>query len=264
MGSNNSGSSNSTTNIVEPLKQRLVPFRPTKSGATTPNSIMSVTTPRRETSVTMLDLQRPPKTPHPNAFTLSSQKSPAAPLRLYPSKEDDAKVASAAFNTMLQEEHKAMSKATQSQSEQQQQQSQNDNEDEDLESAIEMNLPTVSMQFNAASSNNDPYGSAGVGRGATSAGTTAPSSLSKTGGLPAAARAGLRRIKTGQVKTVTIASPLRLKRSNTEDVLTTPVSATMKVRGGPLFSIAGVAGGRAQEFEIVHKHGEGESLGKEF
>ncbi|PSR85690.1 hypothetical protein BD289DRAFT_453190 [Coniella lustricola] len=275
--SNNSSSNNSSSthiNIVEPLKQRLVPFRPTKSGNTTPNSILA-TTPRREAAA--LDLQRPPKTPHPNAT--SSMRSPAAPLRLYPSKDDDAKVASEAFNTMLQEEHRAMAAATKTlqfhhhqspseqQQQQQQQQQQNTNNDNgDLESAIEMHLPTVSMQFGSASSNSDPYGTAGVGRAAVA--NNSSTSTNHKGGLPAAARAGLRRIKTGQVKTVTIASPLRLKRANTEDVLTTPVSATMKVRGGPLFSIAGVGlgsgAGRAQEFEIVHKSGEGEALGKAF
>lgn len=190
-----------TTTIEEPLKQRLVPFRP-RGGAT----------PKREV-----------------VENGAGQQRLRTPLRLYPDKKDDEKVAAAAAGVMAREEQRAAARPQ-----------------DDVESGAEVQIPTVSTQFPGAG---DPYGTAGVGRARN---------------LPGAARTALRRIKTGQVKTVTIASPRPPRRANTSSDVTTPESATVKVRaGGPFFGIAGVGGGKAQEFEIVSSTRE-TPLGKAF
>lgn len=211
------------TEVVQSFRQRLVPFAPSKaSKPAMPDDGESVVRP--EGSVEESHQSRP-KTPYPHADNKS-----AAVLRLYPSKAEDEKVAMAAFDKMFQEEQKALMAARQE---------------------LPADVPKVTAQGAKAVDEEaqdvfephnggtltDPLATAGVGR------------INKA--LPVAPT-GLRRIKTGQVKTVTVAPPRPPKRANTSDIAGTPATASaLKVKTGPLFRFAGVGGAKTQEFEIV-------------
>lgn len=220
------------TKVVESFKQRLVPFAPSKaSKPTTPSAEAMV-----QTEGGAVDESRPrPKTPHPQA----DNKKPAAVLRLYPSKAEDEKVAMAAFSKMFQEEQKALMAARQGMPADVPKpghQGAKATEKEEVEDVVDANKigQTVSQMFSASG---DAFSLAGVGR------------MHKA--LPAAPT-GLRRIKTGQVKTITVAPPRPLKRANTADVVGgATVAPAVKVKTGPLFRFAGVGGAKTEEFEIV-------------
>lgn len=206
------------TAIVQSFKQRLVPFAPS-SKASKPS------TPAAEpVSNTDDKSQLRPKTPHPHA-----DDKPSPVLRLYPNKADDEKVAMAAFSKMFQEEQKALMAARQEMP-------------ADVPKSV--NQDTVTSSSKAASQMS----------------VAITDSISKVdmvktmGKILPAAPTGLRRIKTGQVKTVTVAPPRPPKRANTSDVVGAAAEAAVpaiKVRTGPLFKFANVGGAKAQEFEIV-------------
>lgn len=205
------------TAIVQSFKQRLVPFAPS-SKASKPS------TPAAEpVSNTDDKSQLRLKTPHHHA-----DDKPSPVLRLYPSKADDEKVAMAAFSKMFQEEQKALMAARQEMP-------------ADVPKSV--NQDTVTSSSKAASQMS----------------VAITDSISKVdmvktmGKILPAAPTGLRRIKTGQVKTVTVAPPRPPKRANTSDVVGAAAAAVpaIKVRTGPLFKFANVGGAKAQEFEIV-------------
>lgn len=203
------------TAIVQSFKQRLVPFAPS-SKASKPS------TPAAEpVSNTENKSQLRPKTPHPHS---DDKQSPV--LRLYPSKADDEKVAMAAFSKMFQEEQKALMAARQ---------------------GMPADVPKSLNQDTTSTSKAAPQMSI------ASTDSISTVDMAKTMGkiLPAAPT-GLRRIKTGQVKTVTVAPPRPPKRANTSDVVgATAAVPAIKIRTGPLFKFANVGGAKAQEFEIV-------------
>lgn len=277
--------------IAQSFKQRLVPFAPSRSGASpsglsasrggegTASAAAAETQPARE------------KTPQPpqqnNGSGNNGGAKQATMLRLYPNKTDDEKIAQAAFNTMFHEEQKALYSAqappqTQTQSPPRAKKTVNfavQKGHPDEETLTEVDMQTVTQ---IARSGGDPYNVAGVGRKAPGSGSGNGEGRATAALFPsraaAAAAAGLRRIKTGQVKTVTVAPPRPPKRSNTADSVAlaagastgspaagTGAGAPMKVvKGGPLFKFAGVGGGKAQEFEIVSSASEVSSMGQVF
>ncbi|KAL1850780.1 hypothetical protein Daus18300_012788 [Diaporthe australafricana] len=215
-------------NTVEPFKQRLVPFPPNK-GAATPNA----------TSVTkgegLVESPPRPKTPHPH-----SNKQPV--LRLFPNDADDEEIAAAAFERMFVAESKAQAYQVQVQAQAQ----------ADAKAQVQ-----TQIQARAAAQQQQQQSSS------SSKGEATPVPAKKEKSLPSVPGA-LRRVKTGQVKTVTVAPPRPPRRQNTSDSASSaasssfrsppqqqPMSATvMKINMGPTFSLAGVSG-KAQEFEIV-------------
>lgn len=209
------------TDIVQSFKQRLVPFAPSKaSKPATPTSEPGV-----QSEDAVQRSQSRPKTPHPNA-----NNKPAAMLRLYPSKTEDEKVAMAAFSKMFHEEQKALMAARQ-------------------EMPADVPKPTT-QGFKAT----EAEGAEDAGDGREIGQTVSQMASASTDSfkpLPTAPT-GLRRVKTGQVKTVTVAPPRPPKRSNTSDIVGGAAGApAVKVKNGPLFRFAGVGGPKAQEFEIV-------------
>lgn len=208
------------TAIVQSFKQRLVPFAPSSKAS-------KATTPAAEPVVNSDDKSQllRPKTPHPRADDKPSS-SPAL-LRLYPSKVEDEKIAMAAFSKMFQEEQKALMAARQE---------------------MPTDIPKSLKQDTTSASKATPPMSV-----ASTDSTSKVVDVDKTVGtiLPAAPT-GLRRIMTGQVKTVTVAPPRPPKRANTSDVVGAAAAVpAIKVRTGPLFKFATVGGAKAQEFEIV-------------
>lgn len=217
-------------NTVEPFKQRLIPFPPNK-GAATPNA----------TSIAkgegLVEDPPRPKTPHPH-----SNKPPV--LRLFPNDADDEEIAAAAFERMFAAESKAQAYQLQVQAQALAQ--------ADAKAQVETQFQAKAVAAQSSSSSSSPPGAA-----------------KKEKSLPSVP-AALRRVKTGQVKTVNVISPRRPpRRQNTADSTGSaatasslssssrssppqpPSSATiMKVSMGPTFSLAGVSG-KAQEFEIV-------------
>lgn len=211
---------------LEPFRQRLVPFPPNK-GAATPNA----------TSVAkgegLVESPPRPKTPHPHG---GNNKAPV--LRLFPNDADDEEIAAAAFERMFAAESKAQAYQLQVQAQAQAQ------AQADAKAQVE-------TQFQARAT-----------AAAQSASSPPRAGERKDKSLPSVP-AALRRVKTGQVKTVTVAPPRAPRRQNTSDSSSSaasssrssppqpPSSATiMKVNMGPTFSLAGVSG-KAQEFEIV-------------
>lgn len=226
---------------MESFKQRLVPFPPNK-GAATPNG----------TSVAkgegLVETPPRPKTPHPQ-----NNKKPV--LRLFPNDADDEEIAAAAFERMFAAEAKAQAYQLQVQAQAQ----------ADAKAQVQ-----TQIQARAAAAAQSAPSSRGAG---DEAGSPAASKVQKDNNnnsssnksLPIAPVAALRRVKTGQVKTVTVAPRRAPRRQNTSDSassaasssrssppqLQQPSSATiMKVSMGPTFSLAGVSG-KAEEFEIV-------------
>lgn len=209
---------------MEPFKQRLIPFPPNK-GAATPNAVSIAK------GEGLVESPPRPKTPHP-----TSHKAPV--LRLFPNDADDEEIAAAAFERMFAAESKAQAYQLQVQAQAQAQ------AQADANAQVE-----IQMQARAAAAAQ----SSSSGATNTKKEKTLPS-------VPAA----LRRVKTGQVKTVMVAPPRAPRRQNTSDSASSagtssakssppqpPASATiMKVSMGPTFSLAGVTG-KEQEFEIV-------------
>lgn len=215
---------------MEPFKQRLIPFPPNK-GAATPNAVSIAK------GEGLVEDPPRPKTPHPQ-----SNKAPV--LRLFPNDADDEEIAAAAFERMFAAESKAQAYQLQVQAQAQAQ------AQADAKAQVE-----TQMQARAAAQQS----SSSKGAEETGATTTNPKKEKSLPSVPAA----LRRVKTGQVKTVTVAPPRAPRRQNTSDSATSaasssrssppqpPASATiMKVSMGPTFSLAGVTG-KEQEFEIV-------------
>lgn len=223
-------------NTMEPFKQRLIPFPPNK-GAATPNA----------TSIAkgegLVEEPPRPKTPHPR-----SNKAPV--LRLFPNDADDEEIAAAAFERMFAAESKAQAYQLQVQAQAQAQ------AQADAKAQVETQFQARAAAAQSASSSSS----------ASKAGDEVAGAAKKDKSLPSVP-AALRRVKTGQVKTVNVVAPPRPpRRQNTADSTGSsatassssrssppqpPVSATiMKVSMGPTFSLAGVSG-KAQEFEIV-------------
>lgn len=213
---------------MEPFKQRLIPFPPNK-GAATPNAVSIAK------GEGLVEDPPRPKTPHPQ-----SNKAPV--LRLFPNDADDEEIAAAAFERMFAAESKAQAYQLQVQAQAQAQ------AQADAKAQVE-----TQIQARAAAQQSSPKGA--EERGATT-------NTKKEKSLPSVP-AALRRVKTGQVKTVNVAPPRAPRRQNTSDSSTSaasssrssppqpPASATiMKVSMGPTFSLAGVTG-KEQEFEIV-------------
>ncbi|KAG8162538.1 hypothetical protein KVR01_008303 [Diaporthe batatas] len=215
---------------MEPFKQRLIPFPPNK-GAATPNAVSIAK------GQGLVESPARPKTPHPHATT---NKAPV--LRLFPNDADDEEIAAAAFERMFAAESKAQAYQLQVQAQAQAQ------AHADANAQVE-----IQMQARAAAATAAAAPSSSSGATNTKKDKSLPS-------VPAA----LRRVKTGQVKTVTVAPPRAPRRQNTSDSASSaggssarssppqpPASATiMKVSMGPTFSLAGVTG-KEQEFEIV-------------
>lgn len=296
--------------IAGSFKQRLVPFAPSKSSnsSASPNRGLGQAQASRQEEEPVSRSRTPQQQNHGNGNgNGDGGVRQATLLRLYPNKSDDEKVARAALDTMFHEEQKALYAAQASSFRPPTRAGgggagpkktvnfvtpaggPRGKQHPDEETLTEVDMQTVTQ---IARSGGDPYNLAGVGRRAPGGGSDTrgeeednkmnnnskdkmlPSVPSTTGssimGRPAAA--ALRRIRTGQVKTVTVAPPRPPKRANTADdsaALTGAASvsaatnassdATSTVRvkgpagaGGPLFRFAGVGGGsKAQEFEIV-------------
>ncbi|KAJ4387496.1 hypothetical protein N0V93_008088 [Gnomoniopsis smithogilvyi] len=221
------------TEVVQSFKQRLVPFAP-HSKASKPSTPSGEPAVQPDSAPEKLTSR--PKTPHPNA-----DEKTAAVLRLYPSNAEDEKVAMAAFSKMFQEEQRVLIAARQ---------------------GLPAEVPKLATQgataTEAKGGAEDAVGSRTIGQTAPqeSSASTASISMADVGRSMAkvlpAAPTGLRRIKTGQVKTVTVAPPRPPKRANTSDVVGAAAGApAVKVKTGPLFRFANVGGAKAQEFEIV-------------
>lgn len=220
------------TAIVQSFKQRLVPFAPS-SKASKP------ATPAAEPVIIKSEgkSQLRPKTPPPHSHAADDNK-PSPVLRLYPSKADDEKIATAAFSKMFQEEQKALMAARQ-----------------ELPAAVPKSVGNVNEDTTTSTSSKAAVPQTSVAN--TDSFSSKVDMVKTMGGkiLPAAPT-GLRRIKTGQVKTVTVAPPRPPKRANTSDVVGGATAAAVavpaiKIRTGPLFKFANVGGAKAQEFEIV-------------
>ncbi|KAJ0117394.1 hypothetical protein J7T55_003808 [Diaporthe amygdali] len=166
-----------------------------------------------------------PKTPHPQ-----SNKPPV--LRLFPNDADDEEIAAAAFERMFAAESKAQAYQVKVQAQAQ----------ADAKAQVQTQIQARVAAQSASQSD---------------AQTAAAKKDKSLPSVPAA----LRRVKTGQVKTVNVPPPRPPRRQNTSDSSSSaassfksppqPSSATiMKVNMGPTFSLAGVSG-KSQEFEIV-------------
>lgn len=235
--------------------KRLSPYAPSKSATSTPNGFSSTRGPGPGPAGDPIRAG----TPQPRDNGDGDGARQATVLRLYPSRSDDDKVAQAAFNTMFHEEQRALfaSLREPTPARQQPQQQKRVNfqvvaPHPDEETLTEVDMQTVSQITRGGG---DPYHVAGVGRGTDQK------------ALPSVPT-GLRRIKTGQVKTVNVAPPRPPKRANTADSVAIAASSSvagpggLRVKGGPLFSVAGV-GGKAREFEIV-AGAQGNALGQAF
>lgn len=299
--------------IVEPFKQRLVPFRPSKNGRSIARGQGLVEDPPR------------PKTraagsnnhASPPVTTTTTTKTSA--LSLFPNQELDDKVANEAFVKMFETEQRAHAYQAQAQAQAMAQaRAQTDRamglvaearegSSGDGNSVIR-STAIAAVVAPASSKHNNKEAEDMTGRNADGEGDeysgTKPSSSSSSSKTAAVARkvdkmlpnvpisTALRRIKTGQVKTVTVAAPSHgsssggrprpMRRANTAETFTTSTTSRsgdssssssssssppqisaptnfVKVKaGGPLFSFAGVTGGKhggshkyAQEFEIV-------------
>lgn len=253
--------------IVEPFKQRLVPFRPSKNGRSVARGQGLVESPPR------------PQARTGNNNSATATKNTTA-LSLFPNLEQDEKVAVEAFAKMFETEQKAHAYQAQAQAKAMAQaQAQTDRAmsgNGGSSNAAVVTSTAVAIAAPTSRSNEERKQTGVIDEDGEDAEYNAKSSKSAAVArkvdkilpnvpLPTA----LRRIKTGQVKTVTVVPPTNgrrpLKRSNTADVLTTsdisaPTNFVKVKAGGPLFSFAGVTGGvvgsgkrgqYAQEFEIV-------------
>lgn len=321
--------------IVEPFKQRLVPFRPSKNGRSVARGQGLVESPSSR-----------PRAPHQRAAAAAAAATEASnnnnnnnssntttkttALKLFPNPELDDKVAAEAFAKMFETEQKAHAYQAQAQAKAMAQAQAQTGRAMGLTQAEGTGVTTVvtSNGFGAAHpaskhsnntkgaegthNNNGNDGDNGDGEDAHGTRTAPPpppppppTAAPPSSKTTAVARrvdkllpnvplpTALRRVKTSQVKTVTIVAPgsrQPLKRSNTADVLTAPITTTTTItprkrtRGGdssssssssasssssppqisaptnfvrvkagePLFSFAGKHGGQyAQEFDII-------------
>lgn len=226
---------------MEPFKQRLIPFPPNK-GAATPNAVSIAK------GEGLVEDPPRPKTPHP-----SSNKAPV--LRLFPNNADDEEIAAAAFERMFAAESKAQAYQLQVQAQAQAQ------AQADAKAQVE-----TQMQARAAAAAQTSSSSKGAEENNNNNNNNSGATQSKRDKTLPSVPGALRRVKMGQVKTVTVAPPRAPRRQNTSDSASSsaltpsssrssppqpPSSATiMKVSMGPTFSLAGVTG-KEQEFEIV-------------
>ncbi|KAJ4409150.1 hypothetical protein N0V82_009563 [Gnomoniopsis sp. IMI 355080] len=252
--------------IVQSFKQRLVPFAPSSKASkpSTPSGEPVIVNNNKSDAVAERSLQSRPKTPHPNA-----DDKPAAVLRLYPSNAEDDKVAMAAYSKMFQEEQRALmafarqerpadvvpkletpqgaAVVTEAKKE-----LPSSSEEHAVDAKIMGQAAAAAVVSQKSSASNDSFSSSSV----ATASTADMSSSSRTT-MGRVLPTGLRRIKTGQVKTVTVAPPRPPKRANTSsDVVgsgggAAAAAPAVKVKTGPLFRFATVGGTKAQEFEIV-------------
>ncbi|KUI72150.1 hypothetical protein VM1G_08087 [Cytospora mali] len=216
------GIGSAITDDVEPFKQRLVPFPPVPSKMT--NATANGASVAKGEGL----VEDPPRPTTPRPQPHSNTKMPA--LSLFPNAADDEEVAAAAFEKMFAAEAKAHAYQDRAQAQ-----------------ALTDAQVQVETQIQARAA------SGGTGN----AGNTGK----KDKPLPSVA-APLRRIISGQVRTVNVPPPRPVKRQNTTEGLVLAASSSssksspqpggsiMKVKPGPLFSFAGVSG-KAQEFEIV-------------
>lgn len=274
--------------VVEPFKQRLVPFLPSKNGRSITRGQGLVENPPR------------PRTRAGGAGSATATTTKTTALSLFPNPDLDDKVASEAFNKMFETEKKAQAYQVQAQAKAMAQAQAQTDRAMGFTQAI--NGDSSVAPTPASFYNNKKVGGGNETDKEDDYGVKPPPPSSKTAAVARKVDkmlpnvpfpTALRRIKTGQVKTVTVAAssgPRRpLKRSNTADVLTAATSSSsssssnniytqgsangasppqisaptnfVKVRtGGPVFSFAGVADGigfgsssgkHAQEFEIV-------------
>jgi hypothetical protein len=237
---------------VEPFKQRLIPFPPNK-GAATPNAVSVA---KGEGLV-----EEPPA--RPKAPRPSNNNGKAPVLRLFPNDADDEEIAAAAFERMFAAESKAQAYQLQVQAQAQAQ------AQADAKAQVETQIQARAAAAAAAESSSSSSASSSASNGAEDG-----SNNKKDKTLPSVP-AALRRVRTGQVKTVTVAPPRAPpRRQNTSDSAASsssavtssagsgsfrpsppqppaPASATiMKVSTGPTFSLAGVTG-KEEEFVIV-------------
>ncbi|POS77618.1 hypothetical protein DHEL01_v203982 [Diaporthe helianthi] len=231
---------------MEPFKQRLIPFPPNK-GAATPNAISIAK------GEGLVEDPPRPKTPHP-----TRNKAPV--LRLFPNDADDEEIAAAAFETMFAVESKAQAYQLQVQAQAQAQAQADARAQVGAQMQARAAAAVAQSSFKGAEDNNN------ISSGATHTNTNTSNKDKTLPSVPAA----LRRVKVGQVKTVTVAPPRAPRRQDTSDSASSagmsssslsllsrssppqpPASATiMKVSMGPTFSLAGVTG-KEHEFEIV-------------
>lgn len=267
--------------IVEPFKQRLVPFRPSKNGRSIARGQGLVENPE----------QRPRTRTNENDKAATTTNKTTA-LSLFPNPELDEKVATEAFAKMFETEKKAHAYQVQAQAQAMAQaRAQADRAmgvvqpgTSVITSAV-VSVPTSSSKHTL---NNNKEAEDHTNK-AEEGDYDRKAMSNKTGGAARKADkmlpnvpipTALRRIKTGQVKTVTVLAPTDkassnvrwpIKRANTADVVMTTSSSNkskiqppqisaptnfVKVKtGAPLFSFAGVNGSGsqkyAQEFEIV-------------
>lgn len=269
--------SNNRTDIVQAFKQRLVPFAPSTKAKTTSTTGNDGGDDAAADGGRGGGYSQPrPKTPHP--MHDGSSKTPVV-LRLYPNEAMDEKVAMAAFNKMFNEEQKALlvarrhglsassvdaipnSNSVVAGSIAPERKNKKSNEDAQAKtSPAAPDTQTLSEMLGSVGGG-DPFAMAGVGR------STNMQTNNKAAPAAPPGPQQLRRVKTGQVKTVTVGTPVMgmgaaagapRKRAYTSDVVDAGVLPAVKVKTeGPFFSFAGVGGGmRAQaqqEFEIVSR-----------
>lgn len=242
--------------IVEPFKHRLVPFRPSKNGNSIargeglvedpPRPKTAAGNPGSGAATTNNNTAAGGATP---TTTNNNTTTKTSALSLFPNPEHDEKVAAEAFAKMFETERKAHAYQVQAQAQAMAQ----------AQAQAQVHADAQAQGGSDSTSGSDPYSKAGVARRVEKMLPSVPTAL--------------RRIRTGQVKTVTVVPPRRPQRSNTVDSLgstrtmasssssttskssppqiSAPTNFVKVTAGGPLFSFAGVGGGRAQEFEII-------------
>lgn len=298
--------------IVEPFKQRLVPFRPSKNGRSISRGQGLVENPPRpKTRAATIGAESNSRASPPVTTTTTTTKTTA--LSLFPNQELDEKAANDAFAKMFETEQKAHAYQAQAQAQAMAQARAQTDRAMGLiaetnggsgngtsvitSTAVAVAAPPSSSKYNKEAEDitrnkdreDEEYGVK------TSSSKTAAVARKVDKMLPnVPITTALRRIKTGQVKTVTVVAPSTggsssssgptggrrpMKRSNTADNFTAssrsrdassssssssppqisaPTNFVKVKTGGPLFSFAGVTGGKhggpqkyAQEFEIV-------------
>ncbi|KAK7726794.1 hypothetical protein SLS53_006587 [Cytospora paraplurivora] len=214
-----------------------------------------------------------PKTPHPhplggnntttNNNNTNTNKQPPV-LRLFPNAADDEEVAAAAFERMFAAEARAHAQQVRAQAQAQ--------ADAKAQAETQTQARTAAAVAVAPSEESAAAGGGGGGAWASGAQGNLPGrGDSKTLPPVPTTRGPIRRILSGQVRTVNVPPPRPVRRQNTTDgVVASGVSSAssksssspqqqfgsgsvVKVKPGPTFSLAGVGGGvgKAQEFEIV-------------
>ncbi|ROV93432.1 hypothetical protein VPNG_09635 [Cytospora leucostoma] len=278
----------SVMNEAENIKKRLVPIPPP---APTPPPVPAApgkgdTTTPDGTSVSagegLVEEPPRPKTPHPhplgannsnnnsnnnnnNNTNNNTNKQPPV-LRLFPNAADDEEVAAAAFERMFAAEARAHAYQVRVQAQAQ--------ADARAQAETQAQARTAAAVAIAPSEESASAGGGGGGAGASGYQVNFPARRDhKTLPPVPTTRGPIRRILSGQVRTVNVPPPRPVRRQNTTDGVVSSGAAPssrssskspsaqqlgsdsgMKVKLGPMFSLAGVGGGgvgKAQEFEIV-------------